>query len=67
LLKTSEWTADAVHHVIDKIVQDNGLKFPKVAMPLRVILTGSAQSPSINEVMYILGREVVLKRLQQFF
>jgi glutamyl-tRNA synthetase len=67
LLKTSEWTADAVHHVIDKIVQDNGLKFPKVAMPLRVILTGSAQSPSINEVMYILGREVVLKRLQEFF
>lgn len=67
LLKTSEWTADAVHHIIDKIVQDNGLKFPKVAMPLRVILTGSAQSPSINEVMYILGREVVLKRLQQFF
>ncbi len=66
-LNTCDWDADALHHLIDQTVQQHGLKFPKIAMPLRIILTGSAQSPSINEVMNILGRNEVQNRLLQFF
>jgi len=40
------------------------LKFPKLAMPLRVAITGIAQSPSIDQVMAILGKEEALARLQ---
>jgi glutamyl-tRNA synthetase len=39
------------------------LKFPKVAMPLRVALTGIAQSPSIDQVMALLGKDEVLARI----
>jgi len=58
-----EWTAEAIHAEIEQAVVGNQLKFPKIAMPLRVMLTGGAQSPSIDAVMAILGREETLARI----
>lgn len=63
-LNDCDWQAEAIHHVIEAAVINNGLKFPKLAMPLRVILTGIAQSPSIDQVMALLGKDEVLARLQ---
>lgn len=63
-LQAAEWTAEAIHAEIDRAVTDNQLKFPKVAMPLRVMVTGGTQSPSIDAVMAILGREETLARIQ---
>jgi glutamyl-tRNA synthetase len=61
-----EWGAEAIHAAINHAVSSHGLKFPKVAMPLRVMLTGSAQSPSIDAVMAILGKEETLARLESY-
>ncbi len=63
-LNACDWQAEAIHQVINDAVTKNGLKFPKLAMPLRVAITGIAQSPSIDQVMAILGKEAVLARLQ---
>ncbi|MDD2932468.1 MAG: glutamate--tRNA ligase [Methylotenera sp.] len=63
LLKVVDWQAEAIHHAINEVVTQYQLKFPKVAMPLRVMLTGIAQSPSIDQVMALLGREEVLARI----
>ena len=63
-LNACNWQAEAIHQVINDAVTKNGLKFPKLAMPLRVAITGTAQSPSIDQVMAILGKEEVLARLQ---
>lgn len=65
-LATSEWTAEAIHHAINAVVVENQLKFPKVAMPLRVILTGIAQSPSIDQVMALLGQKETLARINNY-
>ena len=65
-LKNTTWTAEAIHEVIAATVKENVLKFPKVAMPLRVMLAGIAQSPSIDQVMAILGKETVLKRMAHY-
>lgn len=62
-LADTEWSAEAIHAAIDHAVQSNGLKFPKVAMPLRVLITGGAQSPSIDAVMALLGKTEVLARI----
>ncbi|HYG12907.1 MAG TPA: glutamate--tRNA ligase family protein, partial [Methylophilaceae bacterium] len=62
-LELVEWTAEAIHAEIEQAVVGNQLKFPKIAMPLRVMLTGGAQSPSIDAVMAILGREETLARI----
>ena len=63
-LTAIDWTAEQIHAVIDQAVQSNGLKFPKVAMPLRVLLTGGAQSPSIDAVMASLGQQETLARIE---
>lgn len=61
-----DWTAEAIHQVINNVVTANQLKFPKVAMPLRVMLIGIAQSPSIDQVMALLGKNETLARLQRY-
>ncbi|MBC7697074.1 MAG: glutamate--tRNA ligase [Bacteroidia bacterium] len=63
LLTTVEWQAENIHHAINEVITQHQLKFPKVAMPLRVLLTGIAQSPSIDQVMALLGRDEVMARI----
>ena len=62
-LANIDWTAEAIHHEINAVVTQYELKFPKVAMPLRVMLTGTAQSPSIDQVMVLLGQKETLARI----
>lgn len=62
-LSRIDWQAETIHHEIEATVTSNSLKFPKVAMPLRVMLTGIAQSPSIDQVMALLGKDEVLTRI----
>lgn len=66
ILTTCDWNAEAIHHAINDVVAEFQLKFPKVAMPLRVLICGIAQSPSIDQVMVLLGREEVLARVSTF-
>ncbi len=47
------------------IMEKTGLKFGKVAQPLRVALTGGTASPSIYQVLEVLGKEESLKRITQ--
>ncbi len=65
-LTNIEWTAEAIHYAINETVTENQLKFPKVAMPLRVMLTGIAQSPSIDQVMALLGQIETLTRISRY-
>ncbi len=60
------WSAEAIHEAINAVVTQYQLKFPKVAMPLRVMLTGIAQSPSIDQVMALLGQKETLGRIQNY-
>lgn len=62
-LKSVDWQVEPIHHAIETAVTSNALKFPKVAMPLRVALTGITQSPGIDQVMALLGKEEVLERI----
>ena len=59
-----EWKAETIYHEINALVAKYALKFPKIAMPLRVILCGIAQSPSIDQVMALLGQQETLARIQ---
>jgi glutamyl-tRNA synthetase len=51
---------------MNEVVTLHAIKFPKLAMPLRVLLTGIAQSPSIDVVMEILGHDETMKRLNLY-
>ena len=43
-----------------------GLKMPQVAIPLRVTLLGQPQSPAIDAVLEVLGRNEVLARIDRY-
>lgn len=66
VLSACDWNAETIHHAISDVVTEFQLKFPKVAMPLRVLICGIAQSPSIDQVMALLGREEVVARVSIF-
>ena len=58
-----EWNQETIHNEIKKTANEHGIKLPKLAMPLRVMVTGEAQTPSIAAVLELLGREETLKRM----
>ena len=60
------WERAAINEAIKETVKSSGLKMPQVAMPLRHIVTGRTQTPSIDAVLELLGRDTVLLRLGQF-
>jgi glutamyl-tRNA synthetase len=45
-------------------IQEQNIKFKIIAQPLRVALTGKTISPGIDEVMVTLGKERVIKKIQ---
>ena len=47
-IATVAWEVPAINALIKDTVTRHGLKMPKLAMPLRVILTGQAQTPSVE-------------------
>ena len=59
------WETPAINALIKETVTKHGLKMPKLAMPLRVILTGQAQTPSVDAVIALIGREGVLTALSR--
>jgi glutamyl-tRNA synthetase len=60
-----EWESHAIHEAIKAAAVAHGMKLPKVAMPLRVMVTGEAQTPAINAVLELLGRDETLKRIDE--
>jgi glutamyl-tRNA synthetase len=64
--KTVEWSKEALSAMIKEVLAANGLKMPQMAMPLRLIVTGQLQTPAIDSVLQIFGREAILSRLAKF-
>lgn len=65
-LKTiSDFSEKSTEAVAREIAETSGQKLGNLAQPLRVLLTGSTISPSIFEVMEVLGKDETLKRLEK--
>ena len=56
------WEAPALGQLLKDTAAAFGLKMGQVGMPLRLILFGTAQTPSIDQVLALLGREETLRR-----
>ena len=62
-LSSVVWNRAAINDVIKAVVGAHALKMPKLAMPLRVMVTGSTQTPSIDATLELIGKETVLARM----
>ncbi len=64
-LKGAAWDRASINGVLRDVVKASGLKMPQVLMPLRAVVTGRTQTPPIDAVLELLGRDTVLARLER--
>ncbi|MEO5796285.1 MAG: glutamate--tRNA ligase [Rhodoferax sp.] len=58
------WDKPNIAAAIKEVLAAQGLKMPQLAMPVRVLVMGTAQTPSLDVVLFLSSREKVLQRLQ---
>jgi glutamyl-tRNA synthetase len=58
-----EWTRATIGEAIKLTATERGWKMPRVAMPLRLVVTGETQTPAIDAVLELLGRDESLARM----
>lgn len=64
-LNSVDWRVEALNGLVKTTIKNHALKMPKLAMPLRLMLTGITQTPSIDKVMNLLGKHTVQTRIAQ--
>ncbi len=62
-LESLAWERKALGAAVSSAAKAHNLKMPQLAMPLRRVLTGREQTPSIDAVLELLGRDTVLARI----
>jgi glutamyl-tRNA synthetase len=62
-LATCIWDKASIAGVIKEVLAAHNLKMPQLAMPVRVLVMGTAQTPSLDWVLELCGREKVIERL----
>jgi glutamyl-tRNA synthetase len=58
-----EWTAASISAAVKAIVAQHSVKMPQIMMPLRVAITGRANSPAVDGIAALIGRETATHRL----
>ena len=58
-----DWTRESISALMKQVLADCQLKMPQLAMPLRLLVTGQLQTPSVDAVLFLFGRDEVLSRL----
>jgi glutamyl-tRNA synthetase len=58
------WDKAAIAGAIKEVLAAHSLKMPQLAMPVRVLVMGTAQTPSLDAVLALSSRETVLTRLK---
>jgi len=62
-LQNASWTREALEATVAQVAEARGIGLGKLAAPLRAALSGRAVSPSVFDMMLVIGREETLARL----
>jgi glutamyl-tRNA synthetase len=63
-LASVAWDKASITAAIKEVLAAHGLKMPALAMPVRVLVMGTAQTPSLDAVLALFSRETVIARLK---
>ena len=59
------WEPAAIASALKAVLAEHQLKMPQLAMPVRVLVMGTPQTPSVDQVLALQKREIVLERLSK--
>jgi len=63
--KLDTWNADSIEAAIEQTMESLEIGMGKIGMPLRVAITGAGQSPAMNTLCQVLGKETCIKRIDK--
>src|SRR5213595_3458931 len=63
-LKDTDWTPEQLERRLRALAEKRGVAAGKIFQPIRIALTGGTVSEPVNELLYVVGKEAALKRLQ---
>jgi len=64
-IEVAEPKKEAYGAAFKQVLAQHQLKMPALAMPVRYALFATTQTPAIDSVLVVLGKEEVLKRLSK--
>ncbi len=64
-LASVNWEKTSIAAGIKEVLAAHSVKMPVLAMPVRVLVMGTAQTPSLDSVLAIFSREKVIERLKR--
>lgn len=66
IAQVAPWKRDVLADALKAYMRSHGLKMPVIAQPIRLALTGGADSPGVFDLVSVLGKEESIVRLQAF-
>ena len=63
-LRSIEWTAEALEKGLRELAEKRAVPAGKIFQPIRIALTGGTVSEPVNELLFVIGKENALKRLE---
>ena len=63
-LQSVDWTPQAIEQALRTVADQKGVPAGKIFQPIRIALTGGTVSEPVNELLYVVGKEAALKRLE---
>lgn len=61
---TVEWNKVSIQAAIKDVIAAHGLKMPQLAIPVRVLACGRAQTPSVDAVLELFDKNMLIERLR---
>jgi glutamyl-tRNA synthetase len=59
------WDKASIAQAIAQTLKDAGLKMPQLAIPVRVAVFGTTQTPGVDAMLAVLGKPQTMSRLHQ--
>ena len=63
-LQSASWTRTDLEPILNAAAEKAGTQFGKLAQPLRAALAGRTATPSVYDMMLVIGRDETIARLQ---
>jgi glutamyl-tRNA synthetase len=64
-LRNAIWRKDELEVILTETAAAHGIGFGKMAAPLRAALAGRTVSPSVYDMMLVIGQDETIARLEE--
>lgn len=64
-LQTASWTKEALEPILSEVAAAHGIGFGKLAAPIRTALAGRTATPSVFDMMLVIGQDETIARLSE--